>query len=96
MLNFPHDMKALTTVVIAKTLFDMGTPVYNAVTYRLYEKYHCYIPDCFENPEYLREALKELYGTSHKVIIYSIEQKLKEFTLDKKTESFLQIIVKWF
>jgi len=91
----PHDnMKALTTIVIGKTLLEMGTPVYDKVARRLYEKYHCYIPDCFEKPEYLKEVLKELYGASHKVIIYSIENELKEFTNDKKTESFLQILIK--
>jgi hypothetical protein len=94
MIDSPNTMKALTTIVIGKTLLEIGTPVYDKVMHRLYEKYHCYIPDCFEKPEYLKEVLKELYGESHKAIVYSIEQELKEFTHDKKTENFLQIIVK--
>ncbi len=93
MHNSHDSMKALTTIAIAKTLLDKGTPIYEKVTYMLYEKYHCYIPDCFEKPEYLKEVLKELYGASHKVIVYSIEQELKEFIPDKKTERFLQIIL---
>jgi hypothetical protein len=94
MLDPQDNMKALTTIVIGKVLLKIGTPVYDTVVDMLYEKYRCYIPDCYEKPEYLKEVLKELYGTSHKVIIYSIEQELKEFTHDKKTENFLQIIVK--
>ena len=94
MLNPPDTMKALTTIVIGKALLEIGTPVYDKVVNRLYEKYHCYIPDCFEKPEYLKEVLKELYGESHEAIVYSIEQELNEFTRDKKTENFLQIIVK--
>ena len=94
MLDPQDNMKALTTIVIGKVLLKIGTPVYDKVVYRLYEKYQFYIPDCFEKPEYLKEVLKELFGASHKVIIYSIEQELKGFTHDKKTENFLQIIVK--
>jgi len=94
MLDLPDTMKAMTTIVIGKTLLEIGTAVYDKVTYVLYEKYRCYIPDCFEKPEYLKEVLEELYGASHKAIVYSIEKELKAFTHDKKTESFLQIIVK--
>jgi hypothetical protein len=94
--NLDHydTMKPLTTIVIEKTLLDIGTHVYDKLVDRLNEKYHCYIHDCYEKPEYLKEVLKELYGKSHKAIIYSIENELKEFTHDKKTERFLQIMLK--
>ncbi len=93
MLDHYDTMKPLTTIVIEKTLLDIGVSVYDKLVDRLYEKYHCYIHDCYEKPEYLMDVLKELYGTSHKVIIYSIENELKEFTHDKKTAHFLQILV---
>ncbi|HWY33334.1 MAG TPA: hypothetical protein VNX68_01730 [Nitrosopumilaceae archaeon] len=94
MLDPPDTMKALTTIVIGKTLLDIGKPVYDKVASRLYEKYHCYIPDCFEKPEYLKEVLEELYGASHKVIVYSIQEQLSEFAYKKKTETFLTVLLK--
>jgi len=93
-LDPPDTMKALATIVIGKALLELGTPVYEKVAKKLYEKYHCYIPDCFAKPEYLREVLKELYGTSHKVVIYSIEQQLSEFVYKKNTERFLTVLLK--
>ena len=94
MLDPPDTMKALTTIVIGKALLEIGTPVYDKVTSRLLEKYHCYLPDCLEKPEYLREVLKELYGTGHKVIIDSIEQQLSEWGYKKNIETFLTILLK--
>ena len=90
----PDTMKALTTIVIGKVLLEIGTPVYDKVTSKLLEKYHCYLPDCFEKPEYLSEVLKELYGASHKVIIYSIEQQLSEFVYKKNIGTFLTVLLK--
>ena len=72
----------------------MGKPEYETVAYVLYEKYQCHIPDCYEKPEYLKEVLKELYGESYNVIINSIEQNLKEVISDKRTEIFLQVLLK--
>ena len=94
MLDPPNTMKALTTIIIGKALLEIGTPVYDKVASRLLEKYHCYIPDCFEKPEYLREVLKELYGASHKVITYAIEKQLSEFVYKKNTETFLTVLLK--
>jgi hypothetical protein len=94
MIDPPDTMKALTTIVVAKTLLEIGKPVYDKVANRLYKKYQCYIPDCFEKPEYLKEVLEELYGASHKAIVHSIEQQLAEFAYKNKTEKFLTVLLK--
>ncbi len=93
MIDPPNNMKALATLAIEKTLLDIGKPEYETVIDRLYKKYHCYIPDCFEKPEYLKVVLKDLYGASYKVIIDSIEQKLKGFTHDKRTDVFVHVLL---
>ena len=85
-------MKALVALAIEKTLLGMGKPVYETVTKMLYEKYHCYTPDCFEKPEYLRSVLKNLYGKSYNEIVNSIEEELEEFISNKKIEMFLQVL----
>jgi hypothetical protein len=86
-------MKALVTLAIEKTLLGIGKPVYDAVTNRLYKKYHCYTSDCFEKPEYLKAVLKELYGKSYNEIVNSIQEELKEVTSNKKIETFLQVLL---
>ncbi len=85
-------LKALATLAIEKTLLDIGKPVYEKVADRLYKKYHCYIPDCFEHPEYLKAVLKDLYGESYNEIINSIKQQLNEFAYHKRIETFLQVL----
>jgi len=85
--------KALVALAIEKTLFDFGNPVYEKVTDRLYKKYNCYIPDCFEKPEYLKAVLKELYGESYHEIINSVRQELGEFAYKKKMDTFIQVLL---
>ena len=85
-------MKALVALAIEKTLLDMGKPAYETVSDRLYRKYHCYIPDCYEKPEYLKAVLKDLFGESYKEIINMIEQQLDEFIYKKKIKDFLQVL----
>ena len=85
-------MKALAALAIEKTLLDIGKPVYEKVANTLYEKYHCYIPNCYEKPEYLKAVLNVLYGASYKEIINSIEQHLGEFTYNKEVKEFLQAL----
>ncbi len=93
MFDSKDPMKALVTLAIEKTLLDIGKPVYEKVADSLYKKYHCYIPDCFEKPEYLKAVLKELYGESYNEIVNSIEQELKEVIENKKIEKFLQVLL---
>ena len=85
-------MKGLTALAIEKTLLDIGKPVYQKVADTLYKKYQCYIPDCFENPEYLQTVLKELYGKSYDEIIKSIQRELKEFSDKESIKKFLQVL----
>ncbi|HET6457579.1 MAG TPA: hypothetical protein VFG24_01725 [Nitrosopumilaceae archaeon] len=48
--------------------------------------------DCYEPPEYLAKALKDLFGKSHTVIVESIKKELGEFTEHKPVERFLKVI----
>ncbi len=93
MLNSKDSLKALVSLVIEKTHLDIGKPVYEKVTDGLYKKYHCYIPDCFEKPEYLKAVLKDLYGESYDEIINSIKRELDEFVCNKKVNMFLRVLL---
>ena len=84
--------RALVTLSIEHALLEMGTPVLDEVARALYDNYKCYIPDCFDHPEYLKEVLKELYGSADSNIIRSIHKHLDEFVSQPPIEEFLKAI----
>ncbi len=84
--------KALVVLAIEKALLDVGKPTYDEVVGMLYQDYHCYLPDCYENPEYLSRVLKELYGQSHLAIIESIKKYLSEMSTQEDIINFIMKI----
>ena len=93
MISTPDNLyKALTSLAIEKTLLNIGKPTYDKVVSRLDKKYHCYIPDCYEHPEYLAGALEELFGNAHKVIVEDIRKELEEFIHKESVRRFIEVI----
>ena len=84
--------KALVALAIERTLLDMGTPVFEKVTSRLFRNYHCYLPDCHDHPEYLKNVLIDIYGNAHSTIVESIREKLEEFIHKKSIAEFVNVI----
>lgn len=87
-----HARKALVAFVIERTLLKISKTALDQVSNTLYEEHHCYLGDCYEHPEYLAKALKELFGISHTAIVESIKNELAEFVEHKPIERFLKII----
>jgi hypothetical protein len=84
--------KALVSFAIEKALLEMGVPVLHKVSKTLKDNYNCYIPDCFDNPEYLKRVLADLYGSSHMQIINSIKQSLDEFSAKGSVQRFISAL----
>ena len=84
--------KALITITIEKILLEMGKPVLDKFTKKLYTNYNCYIPDCFDHPEYLSQILKEMYGNSSKTLVSEIIADLEEFSEQKPIANFIKVI----
>ena len=84
--------KAFVVLAIEKALLEVGRPTYDEVLGKLNQDYHCYLPDCFENPEYLSRVLKELYGQSHLAIIESIKKDLAEMNTQEDINNFIMKI----
>jgi hypothetical protein len=81
--------KALVAFAIEKTLLGLGEPVYQKVTKTLKNDYDCYLPDCYEHPEYLKRILADLYGNAHVTIINSIKTDLSEFSTQGPVQKFV-------
>jgi hypothetical protein len=81
--------KALVAFTIEKTLLDMGQPILEIVTKKLTDDYGCYLPDCYDHPEYLKRVLSDLFGNSHTAIINSIKSALDEFSQQGPIHRFI-------
>ena len=86
--------KALVSITIEKSLLQVGKPVYDKVIKNLKTKYDCYLPDCYDHPEYLSEILENLYGNSHKIIVESINKELRDFSEYDEIARFLKVVCK--
>jgi hypothetical protein len=86
--------KALLAFAVESVLLKMGKPEYERVVYKLENDYNCYIPDCHENPEFLKRILQDIYGNSYDAILDKIRTELGEFVSQKYFEDFLQILEK--
>jgi hypothetical protein len=84
--------KALVSFAIEKALLDMGEPIFHKVTKTLKDDYNCYIPDCYEHPEFLKRILSDLYGNAHVAIINSIKTSLQEFTHQEPIRQFVRAL----
>ena len=84
--------KALISITIEQVLLEMGGSVLDAFTKKLYKNYNCYLPDCYDHPEYLSQILKEMYGNSSKTVVFEIMDSLKGFSDQKPIENFIKII----
>lgn len=81
--------KALVGVILERVLLEMGRPVYDEVVRVLYDNYNCNLPDCYENPMYLKQVLQDLYGRSYGTIIESLKKQLKEYETQKGINDFI-------
>jgi nitrogen-specific signal transduction histidine kinase len=81
--------KALVSFAIEKALLNLGEPVYQKVTKTLKDDYDCFIPDCYDNPEYLKRILADMYGNAHTTIINSIKSDLEEFSSQGPIQKFV-------
>ena len=83
-------MKALSTLAIEKVLLRIGRPVFDKVANRLQKEYKCYIPDCYEHPEYLESVLKSVFGNGYSAIVQSIREEV----FDNLDDEGMRIMVK--
>lgn len=81
--------KALVSFAIEKALLNLGEPVYQKITKTLRDDYNCFVPDCYDNPEYLKRILADMYGNAHMTIINSIKSDLAEFSEQGPIQKFV-------
>ena len=86
--------RSLLTISVRQSLLEIGKPVLDEVERALYSNYKCYIPDCIDNPEYLKQILQDLYGNASLNVIESIHKHLDEYDSIQSIKEFLTVITK--
>ncbi|MDE1813848.1 MAG: hypothetical protein KGI05_04185 [Thaumarchaeota archaeon] len=81
--------KVFVDMAIQKALLESGSVTLEKVSDRLFEIYRSHLSDCYDNPEYLREVLKETFGDSHVRIVGAIKAHLQSVSHHKQIEVFL-------
>ena len=85
-------MKALVAFSVEKVLLVIGKPILDKVANRLYMEYQCYIPDCYEHPDYLNNVLRSIFGNSYFTIAEAIKLELNEHLEDKAVLKLINTI----
>ena len=84
-----NEINRLMTIYVKASLLYFEKDALQKVTKHLENNYNRYLSDCFEEPEYLKKTLVELYGETPP-IINEIKQDLKNFAYHEKVKMFLQ------
>lgn len=83
--------RTMVTLALKNTLLELGMQEYDKVVSLLQKDYNESLDDCYENPEHLRQILKDLFGDSYHDILTSLSENMKEISSHKEIKDFLQI-----
>ena len=84
--------KTMVTLALKNTLLELGIQEYDKVISLLQKDHSCTLEDCFENPEYLRNILKDLFGESYPDILNSLSENMKSIPSQQSVKDFLQAL----
>jgi len=84
--------KTMVTLALKNTLLELGIQEYDKVVSLLQKDYSCTLEDCYENPEYLRNILKDLFGDSYPDILSSLSENMKNIVSQPSVKDFLQVL----
>ena len=84
--------KALVALVIQEALLEVSKVMFELVFERLGKDYNCYISDCYNHPEYLKDTLKYFDYGFYELIVNKIAKKLEKYSYQKPIKEFLTIL----
>jgi len=84
--------KTQVSISIENTLREIGKFEFRKVLDTLKENYNISISDCYDNPQFLKQTLKDLFGNSYNSIIATIEKNLDGIVLMEPVKEFLTIM----
>ena len=87
-----ENLKAVVAISVEVALMRIRGPEYQNVISHLDRDYEMSITDCFDNPDKLKETIKEVYGKFYPKVISEIETELTGQASGEEVESFLLVL----
>ena len=84
--------KTLVTLAVKNTLLELGMEELDKVMTLLQKDFNATLDDCYENPEYLKQVLEDLYGDSYQDILNSLKANMKEISMKSFSTDFMQTL----
>ena len=84
--------KTMVMLALKNTLLELGIEEYDKVTDLLQSEHNCTLEDCYENPEYLKNVLKKLFGDSYRDIVNSLSENMKSILSQQSVKEFLEVL----
>ena len=84
--------KTLVTLAVKNTLLELGMEELDKVMTLLQKDFNATLDDCYENPEYLKQVLEDLYGDSYQNILNSLKANMKEISMKSFSTDFMQTL----
>lgn len=81
--------RTMITLAIKNTFLELGLEEYDKIVLMLQKDYNCSLEDCYDNPEYLKQVLKDLLGDSYNDVLNSLKENIKNISSNKTTLNFL-------
>ena len=84
--------KTMVMLALKNTLLELGIEEYDKVIDLLLNEHNCTLEDCYENPEYLKNVLKKLFGDSYRDILNSLSENMKSILSQQSVKEFLEVL----
>ena len=84
--------KTMIMLALKNTLLELGIEEYDKVVDLLQKDHSCTLEDCYQNPEYLKRVLKNLYGDSYRDILNSLSENMKSVLSQESIKEFLEVL----
>lgn len=84
--------RTMITLAIKNTFLELGLEEYDKILLMLQKDFNCSLEDCYDNPEYLKQVLKDLLGDSYNDVLNSLKENIKNISSSKTTLNFLDAL----
>ena len=84
--------RTMVTLAIKNTFLELGLEEFDKIVLMLQKDYNSSLEDCYDNPEYLKQVLKDLLGDSYDDVLNSLKENIKNISSHKSTENFLDAL----
>lgn len=84
--------KTQVSISVENTLREIGKFEFRKILDMLKENYNVSLSDCYDNPEFLKKILKDLFGNSYESIIATLEKNLDGLVLLEPIKEFLTVM----